>query len=67
MSTASGGTDELSSIIKSFSGEQFTGMDRIINFDDLDFEGICDVDPAGQGEGITQAEWNFGSVQWPGP
>ncbi|VUC36515.1 unnamed protein product [Clonostachys rosea] len=67
MSTASGGTDELSSIIKSFSGEQFTGMDRIINFDDLNFEGICNVDPASQEEGITQAEWNFGSVQWPGP
>ncbi|KAK7212247.1 hypothetical protein V2G26_019425 [Clonostachys chloroleuca] len=67
MSTGSGGTDELSTIIKSFSGEQFTGMDRIINFDDLNFEGICDMDPAGQGEGITQAEWNFGPVQWHGP
>ncbi|CAH0052232.1 unnamed protein product [Clonostachys solani] len=65
MSTASGGTDELSSIIKSFSGEQFTGMDRIINFDDLNFEGICDIDPVGQG--ITQPVWNFGSDQWPGP
>lgn len=70
MSTASGGTDgtdELSGILNSFSDDHFMGMDRVISFDDLNYEGLYDVNSLALTREATQSAWSMDLCQWPGP
>jgi hypothetical protein len=67
MSTASGNTDELSGILRSFSDGQFVEMDRVISFDDLSYEGLFDVSSLTLAQEATQSARSIDSGQWPGP
>lgn len=67
MSMASGGTDELSDILKSFSDEHFMGMDRVISFDGLGEEGLYNEKSLALTQEAKQPAWDLDSYQWLGP